>query len=90
MKRCLYIAGALLLLYVGAYLSLVEPVRPIGIDASFGIEAACDAVPSYRLGGEFAWEFFRFAQELDTRVRPDYWHFTEEEMNKGRRDGQDW
>jgi hypothetical protein len=64
--------GIVLLLaaYVASYAALLDP----GELAEGGLERmnVC-RVPAYRVGGEYAYAFYRPALWVDQRVRPGYW-----------------
>jgi hypothetical protein len=60
-----------LLLYVGSYLLLVE-ASPLSFMSGIG---PWPRVPDYRVGGKAAEVFFEPIQQIDERVRPQYWRF---------------
>jgi hypothetical protein len=61
--------AALLLLYGGAYLAMMERFD-LGISSIAGEETP---IVTYRFGGEWSEGFFTPAHEIDRRVRPDLW-----------------
>ena len=65
----------LVLLYVGAYLSLVK-AEDLSILVGPG---PWERIPEYRFGGDVSRTVFSPIQKLDSHVRPRYWQFTIED-----------
>jgi hypothetical protein len=71
LRECAYaiiFVVALLCLYGGAYLAMMERVD---LYTSIGGEET--PIATYRFGGEGSETFFSVAHEVDRQLRPDFW-----------------
>jgi hypothetical protein len=76
-RECGYAIGFVVLLaaiYVGSYYAMVERELIDATPKDIVVSGSWRAyVPSYRFGGEWAWQIFKPLHELDRRLRPEWW-----------------
>jgi hypothetical protein len=76
LRRIVVGIALFLVAYAGSYLALLSPGE-FAVGGSYRMDVC--RFPSYRVGGEYAHDFYRPAHWADRRVRPDYWAWRVEE-----------